>query len=169
MTTTTLRLPEPLKERIFDLAEQTGQTAHAFMLQAIEDRVRDEEVRQAFASEAQSRYDKAMASSVRSTGTRDARLSSPARGCRQGRQGQGATRARMARLVLSERVRDNFDRIFDHVFQYTPEAAVGRIEWIISALDILETSPLIGRPVQGGKRELVIRSGAAGLLRCIAT
>ncbi len=62
MTTTTLRLPEPLKERIFDLAEQTGQTAHAFMLQAIEDRVRDEEVRQAFASEAQSRYDKAMAS-----------------------------------------------------------------------------------------------------------
>ncbi|HYM47205.1 MAG TPA: ribbon-helix-helix protein, CopG family [Burkholderiaceae bacterium] len=62
MTTTTLRLSEPLKERISELAEQTGQTAHAFMLQAIEDRVRDEEARQAFASEAQARYDEAMAS-----------------------------------------------------------------------------------------------------------
>ncbi len=62
MSTTTLRLSEPLKERISELAEQTGQTAHAFMLQAIEDRVRDEEARQAFASEAQSRYDEAMAS-----------------------------------------------------------------------------------------------------------
>jgi predicted transcriptional regulator len=62
MTTTTLRLSEPLKDRISELAEQTGQTAHAFMLQAIEDRVRDEEARQAFASEAQARYDEAMAS-----------------------------------------------------------------------------------------------------------
>jgi predicted transcriptional regulator len=62
MTTTTLRLPEPLKDRISELAEQTGQTAHAFMLQAIEERVRDEEVRQAFATEAQSRFDEAMAS-----------------------------------------------------------------------------------------------------------
>ncbi len=70
----------------------------------------------------------------------------------------------MARIVLSERIRDDFDRIFDHAFQYTPEAAVGRIESIISALDILETSPLIGRPAQGGQRELIIGSGTAGFV-----
>jgi len=70
----------------------------------------------------------------------------------------------MARLVLSERVQEDFDRTFDHVFQYTPEAAVGRIESIIAALDILESSPLIGRPVQGGQRELVIGSGVAGFV-----
>ncbi|HYM47204.1 MAG TPA: type II toxin-antitoxin system RelE/ParE family toxin [Burkholderiaceae bacterium] len=66
----------------------------------------------------------------------------------------------MARIVLSERVRDDFDRIFDHVFQYAPESAVARIESIVSALDILETSPLIGRAVQGGQRELIIGSGS---------
>ena len=70
----------------------------------------------------------------------------------------------MARLVLSERVQEDFDRIFDHVFQYAPEAAVGRIESIIAALDILESSPLIGRPVQGGQRELVIGSGVSGFV-----
>lgn len=62
MTTTTLRLPEPLKERINEIAEQTGLTAHAFMLQAIEERVRDEEALRLFENEAQSRYEEAMAS-----------------------------------------------------------------------------------------------------------
>lgn len=70
----------------------------------------------------------------------------------------------MARIVLSEHVQDDFDRIFDHAFQYTAERAIERIESIISALDILQTSPLIGRPVSGGLRELVIGKGVAGFV-----
>lgn len=39
-----------------------------------------------------------------------------------------------------------------------------RIEAIIAAVDILEVSPLIGRPVALGQRELVIAIGASGYL-----
>ena len=39
-----------------------------------------------------------------------------------------------------------------------------RIETIIEALAILETSPLIGRPVAFGQRELIISTGASGYL-----
>ena len=70
----------------------------------------------------------------------------------------------MTRLVLAPRVRDDFDRIFDFLFEYAPETAQDRIAAIIAAIDILETSPLIGRPVSKGYRELVISAGASGYL-----
>ena len=70
----------------------------------------------------------------------------------------------MAQVVLSESLRDDFDRIFDFLFEHAPETAAYRIETIITALDILESSPLIGRPVDNGKRELVIATGASGYL-----
>jgi plasmid stabilization system protein ParE len=37
-----------------------------------------------------------------------------------------------------------------------------RIDALVDALDVLVHSPHIGRPVRGGKRELVIGSGADG-------
>lgn len=70
----------------------------------------------------------------------------------------------MTRLVLAQGVRDDFDRIFDFLFAHAPEYASERIEAIISAIDILETSPMIGRPVAFGQRELVIATGASGYL-----
>ena len=70
----------------------------------------------------------------------------------------------MARIVLSPKVRADFDRIFDFLFERAPDHAAVRIEAIISALDILAMSPLIGRPVSMGQRELVISSGAGGYL-----
>lgn len=70
----------------------------------------------------------------------------------------------MAQVILSERLRDNFDRIFDFLFEHAPETAVDRIKAIIAALDVLESSPLIGRPVANGKRELVIATGSSGYL-----
>lgn len=70
----------------------------------------------------------------------------------------------MTRLILAQRVRDDFDRIFDFLFERAPEYAGERIEAIISAIDILEVSPLIGRPVALGQRELVIATGASGYL-----
>ena len=68
----------------------------------------------------------------------------------------------MAQVVLSEHLQVDFDRIFDFLFEHAPETAAARIEAIIAALDVLETSPLIGRPVENGKRELVIATGASG-------
>lgn len=68
----------------------------------------------------------------------------------------------MAQVVLSEALQGDFDRIFDFLFEHAPETAVDRIDSIIAALDVLESSPLIGRPVEKGQRELVIATGVSG-------
>ena len=70
----------------------------------------------------------------------------------------------MSRVVLSRKVKDDFDRIFDFLFEHAPEYAADRIEAIIAAIDILASSPMIGRPVSSGQRELVIATGASGYL-----
>lgn len=70
----------------------------------------------------------------------------------------------MTRIVLAPGVRSDLDRIFDFLFEHAPEYAAARIQSIIDAIDILETSPLIGRPVALGQRELVIATGASGYL-----
>jgi toxin ParE1/3/4 len=70
----------------------------------------------------------------------------------------------VAQVVLSPRLQGDFDRIFDYLFEHVPETALERVEAIIAALDVLEASPLIGRPVENGKRELVISTGASGYL-----
>jgi len=70
----------------------------------------------------------------------------------------------VSRIVLAPALRADFDRIFDFLFERAPEYAAVRIEAIVEALDILETSPLIGRPVAFGQRELIISTGASGYL-----
>ena len=70
----------------------------------------------------------------------------------------------MTQVVLAPQVRDDFDRIFDFLFEHAPEHAARRIEAIIAAIDILVVSPLIGRPAAHGQRELVIATGASGHL-----
>ena len=55
MSTTTLRLPPDLRERISKLAEESGTTAHSFMLEAIAERVANEELRRAFLEESDNR------------------------------------------------------------------------------------------------------------------
>jgi plasmid stabilization system protein ParE len=72
----------------------------------------------------------------------------------------------MARIILAPEVRDDFDRIFDFLFEHNPESAAEHIDDIVRALDILQTSPQIGRPVSGAgaMRELVISNGAHGYL-----
>jgi toxin ParE1/3/4 len=70
----------------------------------------------------------------------------------------------VAQVVLSRHLQGDFDRIFDYLFEHVPESALERVEAIIAALDVLEASPLIGRPVESGKRELAISIGANGYL-----
>lgn len=68
----------------------------------------------------------------------------------------------MTRIELAPEVLEDFDRFFDHIAQHDPDSAPERIGAIVDALQILSHSPQIGRPVQGGKRELVIGRASRG-------
>jgi plasmid stabilization system protein ParE len=77
----------------------------------------------------------------------------------------------MSGIELAVEVRDDFDRILDHLASYQVENPALRIREIIEALNVLAHNPLIGRPVNNGKRGLVIgrRShGYVALCRHIA-
>lgn len=69
----------------------------------------------------------------------------------------------MARIELAPEVFDDFDRFFDHMAASgAAEDAPRRITEMIEAVDILAHSPLIGRKVRGGNRELVIGRASKG-------
>jgi len=77
----------------------------------------------------------------------------------------------MTRIELAPEVLDDFDRFFDHIVQHDPDSAPERIGTILEVLQVLAHSPQIGRPVQGGKRELVIGRASRGyvaLYHCVA-
>ena len=56
----------------------------------------------------------------------------------------------MSRVIVSGKVNEDF------------ESAPTRIGDIIQAIDLLASSPMIGRPVAFGQRELIISTGASG-------
>lgn len=62
MSTTTIRLPQDLKERIARAAERAGTTAHGFMLEAIAEKAEQEERRGQFQDAAEQRYAEIVAS-----------------------------------------------------------------------------------------------------------
>jgi predicted transcriptional regulator len=64
MSTTTLRLPEELRARLAKLAEKSGKTAHSLMLEAIAQKVEEEELRASFHGEADTRFAEMMESGV---------------------------------------------------------------------------------------------------------
>lgn len=68
----------------------------------------------------------------------------------------------MARIELAPEVVDDIDRFLDHMAQFDAVDIAERTEEIIEAIQILAHSPQIGRPVRGGKRELVIGKGVRG-------
>jgi toxin ParE1/3/4 len=70
----------------------------------------------------------------------------------------------LIRVIFAPKVKADFDRIFDFLFEYAPEYAATRIEDIIAAIDILQSSPMIGRPMAFGQRELIISTGKSGYL-----
>ncbi len=68
----------------------------------------------------------------------------------------------MAHIEIAPEVLDDFDRFFDHIAQFDAGSAPERIGEILQAVQVLSTSPFIGRPVRGGKRELVIGRASRG-------
>ena len=68
----------------------------------------------------------------------------------------------MARIELAPEVRDDFDRIFDHLSEYAVADVPGRVREIIQAIDVLQYNPLIGRDASPDTRELIIGRSARG-------
>lgn len=68
----------------------------------------------------------------------------------------------MSRLEFAAEVMQDFERFIDHMTQFDVTDAPKRIRDLIHSLQVLIHSPLIGRPVRGHKRELVIGRGARG-------
>ncbi|TBU90061.1 type II toxin-antitoxin system RelE/ParE family toxin [Stutzerimonas kirkiae] len=66
------------------------------------------------------------------------------------------------RIELAPEVADDFERILEHLERHQASRPDTRIEGILEAFNLLETSPLIGRPAGNGKRELVIGQGSQG-------
>ena len=70
----------------------------------------------------------------------------------------------MVRIEFAPAVADDIDRIIDHLLQHDIQDAAARIQDIIRAVDVLDHNPLIGRPVEGDKHELVIGRHARGYI-----
>lgn len=68
----------------------------------------------------------------------------------------------MTRIELLPGVFDDLKRIVDHLQQHEVEHAQVRGGEIVSAIRVLGDNPLIGRPVDQDRRELVIGRGSRG-------
>lgn len=68
----------------------------------------------------------------------------------------------MSAIELAPEIAQDVSRILAHLAQFEVEAAAQRVLEIVAALDILENSPLIGRPTASDLRELVIGRGSRG-------
>lgn len=67
----------------------------------------------------------------------------------------------MAQVVYSEKAFSDFERIFEFIATENPGLATETIALIQDAI-ILERHPLIGRPLTGELRELIISRGQTG-------
>ena len=68
----------------------------------------------------------------------------------------------MARIQLAAGVLDDFDRFLEHLARFEVPDGPASITSLLAAIDILRHSPLIGRPVRAGRRELIVGQGGRG-------
>ncbi len=68
----------------------------------------------------------------------------------------------MAHIELAPAVLEDIDRFVEHMVLHQAVDMPKRVDEIIQAIQVLAHSPLIGRPVRQGKRELVIGKGVRG-------
>lgn len=68
----------------------------------------------------------------------------------------------MTRIEFASAVSEDFDRILDHLEKHEIADTHSRIEEIIQAIDVLQSNPLVGRPVRGKMRELIIGRQSRG-------
>jgi plasmid stabilization system protein ParE len=68
----------------------------------------------------------------------------------------------MATVVYSARSLGHIERAFKFLRDENPDAALGAVTAIQSAVDHLAAHPLVGRRVEGELRELIISYGQTG-------
>ncbi len=70
----------------------------------------------------------------------------------------------MSRIEVAPEVREDLERILEHLNEFDVAEPSVRINEIIHAISVLEHNPLIGRPVGNDLRELIIGRGAHGYI-----
>lgn len=70
----------------------------------------------------------------------------------------------MAAIEFAPEVLGDLDQILEHLQTHDVAGWGEQVESIIAAVDLLAASPLIGSPVQGTLRELVIGRGSTGYI-----
>ena len=68
----------------------------------------------------------------------------------------------MSRIELAQQIGEDSDRILERLYRSEVADAASRIEEILQAISALEHNPLIGRPVRGDMRELIIGRQSRG-------
>lgn len=68
----------------------------------------------------------------------------------------------MARIFYGRRALADLERLFEFLAAEDPQRAAEAVALVIDAITVLERHPLIGRPLPGNLRELVIAHGRAG-------
>lgn len=70
----------------------------------------------------------------------------------------------MAKIIYSADALEDFERIIEFLIASSPDSAAATIGRIRQAIEILSDHPVLGRRVDGLRRELVISRGASGYL-----
>ena len=68
----------------------------------------------------------------------------------------------MARVELAAGIGEDFERLLEHLIRYDVADPAGRLEETLESIEVLKRSPLIGRLLDGGSRELIIGRGSRG-------
>ena len=74
----------------------------------------------------------------------------------------------MATIRFASGVSADFERIVRHLVEHGVPDAADRVHDIVTAIDILQRNPMIGRRAGGQLRELVIGKGSRGYLALYA-
>lgn len=70
----------------------------------------------------------------------------------------------MAKVIYSDDALEDLERIIEFLISSSPDAAAAAIGRIRQAIEVLSDHPVLGRRVDGLRRELVISRGASGYL-----
>ena len=68
----------------------------------------------------------------------------------------------MARVEVSERALADLERLFDFIASDNPRRAREQVLSVRRAFELLSDHPLLGRPAEDGRRELVLSRGRYG-------
>ncbi len=70
----------------------------------------------------------------------------------------------MTRHVFAPRAFQDMERLTDFLLESDPAAAEAAADILIDGLKILQSHPLVGRPVEHGYREMLISRGRTGYI-----